>query len=280
MFYENEIYEKYLMEEYTFDGTWIEYVSAYSSIKAIEYFKNSWIPSNDEVQIQNSWLELSIQLRLEKTPLKKRTPLYIFQEAEKITSELLSYQHEDTFTCSPNPAPVIEHKKEYWYWPSNPSLQSRAGPVIVHAVRGSHVEFYDSKPIVTRVNRLGRTVVDFDPSTIRSFCDVTELYSIVNDPRIQIAKALRTKRNNDTPSLCQLMACFAEPSDGTIDSPELSREDLGLLNGHRQGWVKAGACDREIAYMTGWITKNLLAGMPPYHGASDYNPTRLFCNAV
>ncbi len=281
MYLSEVIYEKFLMEELDFQGTWKEFVSSYVTIKTVEPFKARWVPSAGEVKRQNSWLELSLELRLDAQSKSRRFGGSLIHEAERIMKGLIQYQ-TFSFEFSPLPATELKIGGEYWYNPKNPTQKGR--PVIIKKISGINVEYHDSVPIRTRINRRGREVVEFDPSTIRSFADTSEIHEITFDPR-ELRERQQKTWVKDCPSATQLSCGFDGPVEGvdlsefTIPS-SLSDSQVSFIAGHVLGWKKCGASHAEIQFMASWLSNNLKELRHEYFDASDYAPSPLFSGAA
>lgn len=277
MYLHEQIYERFLMDELGFSGTWQDFVSSYVTVITNEHFKSLWLPSCGDVKSQKSWLELSLRLRIDLLPKTRRSGSQLIYEAGLIMEKLLQYTALD-FEFSPHPSDKVKVGGEYWYNPSNSHFTGH--PVIVKKITGNTVEYHDSAPKRMRINKRGREVVEFDPSTIRSFADISEMHDILVDPR-EMQRRQKTSWVKDAPSIRQLSHGFYGPIDGVdlgdLSLPqELSGSQLAFIAGHVHGWRNGGACHEECEFMAKWISNNLLQLRHEYFDASDYAPSPLF----
>ncbi|MEV3801938.1 hypothetical protein RI528_00095 [Aeromonas veronii] len=281
MYFNEQVYEKFLMDELGFSGSWQDFVSSYVTIITKEHFKSRWLPSHGEVKKKGSWLELSLRLRIELLPKKRRFGGKLLFEAENIMKNLIRYA-DLGFEFSHEPSDKLKVGGEYWYNPSNQNFKGH--PVIINKINGSTVEYYDSAPKKTRINRRGREVVDFDPSTIRSFADISEMHEILVDPR-EIQRRQKTSWVKDAPSIHQLSHGFCGEVKGMDLSvfalpKDLSSSQLEFIAGHIQGWLNGGANHEECSFMANWIANNLLQLRHEYFDSSEYLPSPLFSGSV
>lgn len=269
------------MDELDFSGTWQDFVSSYVTIKTIEPFKSRWLPSAGEVTAQGSWLELSLRLRISLLPQNHRSGGQLIHRAEQIMENITRYA-DLGFEFSLKPSETVKVGGEYWYNPSNQHFTGR--PVIVKKIKGSTVEYHDSAPKRMRINLRGREVVEFDPSTIRSFADVSEMHDILVDPR-EIQRRRETAWVKDAPSIRQLSHGFCGSIEGEdlshFSLPQgLSSSQIAFIAGHISGWCKGGASHEECEFMAQWVANNLLQLRHEYFESSDYSPSPLFSGTV
>lgn len=281
----DRIYSDFLQDRFNFSGTWVDFLSAI--IVATTHndvtIHNERDINNLSLTPPNSWLGKNISWALksiEHNYFMNKGGL--FSAAEDIKKDLLTIDNkpsgESEISDKKINASDIVIGKKYWL---NCALNKYQGPVIITKVSSDGViRYYEDKPIRTKVNRLGREVVVFDPQTIQNFAMIGDVREIIKLAKRAVFNS-ESMFLNDAPPRSQINAGYVGPHadlsvlDG-LSYTHLTDSDKLILAGHVYGWKRNGASGREVALLADWVASNLLQGLPPDAGGSAYTPRPLF----
>lgn len=269
--YDDLLYKKFLFEEIQFIGTWDEYVSSLLTHRSTpglpyEYYDLSVPKADDWLTSRLRWSLKSMgsfrvghkTLEMARQVLQEITKPNATKDIDEIDERELSINEVevgDSYYLKGNKVKLA-------------SINRASGIILVH----------DDKPITFKINRLGRKVVEHDPSCIRSFASLEDLRRIITKKN-QGARVQPEYEYQLSPplSLLQMGYCgpYREwPSDpvfsATVKRYGLDSESSSILAGHIKGWLACGIGEGELNVFVTWCVDNLLTGRDIYSGASTY----------